>query len=271
MSADATEATTGTASAEDEYDEDAALGAAAAAPTGDTPDWVKEGTTDDEDDIPGQDVTGAKPMEAFGDYVEPATGVLFTIDKAVIETYVPDGRREGDGSTWKNKRMSVWLKVTDGIKYKGEAKPKYKGKVFFHRFYVAVNREAEQARLFDFSRNAQGKPTVFWDKPNKGDEKAGKAWGELNEFLTAMGIATDGSVRNNKSFRDSLVGRQVVYDITKEGKEEYKDGKSTKLKGEFENHLRNGRAAKAAAAKAAAPATVAAAAATETPDWETES
>ena len=251
-------------------DDDEAVGAAAApvvngSGSNDTPGWVTEGTEEDDDDLPGMNVTGAKPMEAFGDYIEPAAGVLFTIDKAVIETYTPDGKREGDGDTWKNKKMSVWLKVADGIKYKGEPKPKYKGKVFFHRFYVAVNREAEARGLFDFSVNASGKPTVFWDAPSRGDDKAGKAWGELNEFLTALGIATDGSVRNNKAFRDGLVGRQVVYDITKEQREEYKDGKSTKIKNEYENHLRNGRPAKTAA-KAAAPAVVAAAVG-DTPDW----
>lgn len=267
-----TEAVNEAASAtEEQFDDDDATAAAAAAPAGDggTPSWVTEGTADDDDDIPGQNVTGAKPMEAFGDYIEPATGVLFVIDKAVIETYVPDGRREGDGSTWKNKKMSVWLKVADGIKYKGDPKPKYKGKVFFHRFYVAVNREAEQAGLFDFTVNAQGKPTVFWDLPNRADEKAGKAWGELNEFLTALGLPTDGSQRNNKAFRDGLVGRRVIYDITKEQKEKYEDGKSTKLKGEFENHLRNGRAAKAIStggSQPSAPAAVAALA--DAPDWE---
>jgi hypothetical protein len=162
--------------------------------------------------------------------------------------------------------MNVWLKVADGIKYKGDPKPKYKGKLFFHRFYIAVNREAEKHGLFDFSTNAQNQPTDFW-KPSGG------AFGEYNEFMKALGYKTDGSVRNNKQFRSDLVGKFIVYDITKEPKEEYDKAtrKRKRLPGEYENFLRGGRSAAAAGAGTAGsgkPGTPAAAAG-DTPDWET--
>jgi len=245
----------------DDIPNDEEVAGAAAAPAGDgTPDWVKEGTTEDEDDIPSQAVAGAKPMEPFGDWVEPAKGVELEIVKAVVETYVPR-----DESEWKFKQMNVHLKVKNGITYKAGQKPMYKGKMFFHRFYVAVNRAAEQAGVYDFSKNAQGKPTVFWDVPRKGDDKAGQAWGDYNEFLVALGFPTDGSLRNNKSFRDSLVGRGIIYDIDKDKKEEYnrQTEKREKVAGEFVNALRHAKATKVAAV-----APVAAAATADTPDWE---
>lgn len=250
----------------DEFDAVGAVAGAAMPAIGeppdddDTPEWAKEGTDRDDDDIAGEDVSAAKPMEGQAEWIEPAKGVLFTIEKAVIEPYTPRGE-----DVWKSKQMNVWLKVTDGIIYKRGEKPKFKGKLFFHRFYVAVNREAEEAGIYDFSVNANGKPTDYW-RP-----RTGMAWGEYNELLQALGYANDGSQRNNKEFRDSLKGRQIVYDIEKDVKEQWDNQtkKSTKLKGEYQNVLRHAAPAKSkSAASVAAPAAVAAT--TEVAEWDKE-
>jgi len=243
----------------DDFDATAAPAAAAYAGSEELPEWAREGTEADDDEIVGEDISSAKPMEGRAEWIEPVKGVLFTIEKAVIESYTPRGENE-----WKSKSMNVWLKVADGITYKKGEKPKYKGKIFFHRFYVAVNRKAEQGGIYDFSVNAQGKPTDFW-KPS------GNAFGDYNAFLTALGFSTKPAPTNNNAFRESLKGRQIVYDIDKDPKESYdsQTNKRTRVSGEYENKLRNAAPAKGKeSAASAAPA--AAVASTDTADWDKE-
>lgn len=240
---------------EDPFD---AAEAAAALPLSadDVPPWVKEGTASDDDDIGGEDISAAKPMEPRSEWIEPAKGVLFTIEKVVIETFTPK-----DEEVWKHKKMNVYLKIADGIKYPGNPKPVYKGKMLFQRMFVAVNRQAEKDGVYDFSVNAQGKPTDYWSP-------SGGAFGEYSAFLKAMGLPTSPAPRNDKAFRDALVGRQIVYDIEKVQKEEWDSKTKTrsKIKGEYENVLSNATPARsAAAAVTSAPAAAAAASDDEQP------
>lgn len=196
----------------------------------DMPDSLKEGTEEDETVIEGEDVSEAHGM-SNEDWIEPAKGVTFEITKAFLDTYSPEG------GEWKSRSLKLYVAVTkEGIDGKG----KYARKVFFPgnngRILVAVNRDA-----YDFSLNANGKPTQ-WYQP-----KTGGAFGEYNELLTALKFPNNPAPRNDKAFRDSLVGMKFMADITKEKREVYDKaaGKSVKIEGEFENHLRNWRPVKA--------------------------
>jgi hypothetical protein len=67
-------------------------------------------------------------------------------------------------------------------------------------------------------------------------------------LLTALGFPNNPAPTNNKAFRDSLVGRKFVADISKDKRQTYDrdSGKYVKIDGEFENHLRNLKMLKAA-------------------------
>jgi hypothetical protein len=88
-----------------------------------------------------------------------------------------------------------------------DGKGRYKNKHFFPRIVCAVNRTK-----YDFSKNAKGKPTNYW-------EPSGGAFGDYNAFLTALGFKTSPAPKNDAAFRKSLVGRKLIVDITKDRKQ----------------------------------------------------
>lgn len=188
----------------------------------DMPASLKEGTEDDEVEIPGEDVSQAEAM-SNEDYIEPAKGVTFEITKVLIDTYTPKDKTE-----WMKRSLKLYVAVDkNGVDGKG----KYARKVFFPRILVQVNRED-----YDFTKD--------WYKP-----KSGGAWGEYNELLTALKLPNNPAPKNDAAFRKSLVGKKFVADISKDKRQAYdqSSGKYVKVEGEFENHLRNLRPVKAAA------------------------
>ncbi len=199
----------------------------------DTPDWVKEGTEDEDVVIEGEDVSQAQVM-SNEDFIDPAKNVTFEITKALLDTFTPN-----DKTDWMKRSLKLYVAVTkEGVDGKG----RYARKNFFPRILVAVNRDA-----YDFTKD--------WYKP-----KVGGAWGEYNELLTALGLPTNPSPRNDNAFRASLVGRKFVADISKDKRETFDKvaKKYVKVDGEFENHLRNLRPAKEAQAATTETATEAA-------------
>jgi hypothetical protein len=198
----------------------------------DPPAYVKEGTELDDIEIPGEDVSEAQPM-SDEDWIEPAKGVTFEVIKAMIDTYTPKDKTE-----WMKRSLKLYVQVSkDGVDGKG----RYARKMFFPRILVQVNRED-----YDFTKD--------WYKP-----KSGGAWGEYNEMLTAFGFPRDPAPTNNKAFRDSLVGRKFVADISKDKRQTYdaSSGKYVRIDGEFENHLRNWKPVKQATNTTAMEAAVA--------------
>lgn len=188
----------------------------------DMPASLKEGTEDDEVEIPGEDVSQAEAM-SNEDYIEPAKGVTFEITKVLIDTYTPKDKTE-----WMKRSLKLYVAVDkNGVDGKG----KYARKVFFPRILVQVNRED-----YDFTKD--------WYKP-----KSGGAWGEYNELLTALKLPNNPAPKNDAAFRKSLVGKKFVADISKDKRQAYDQasGKYVKVEGEFENHLRNLRPVKATA------------------------
>lgn len=183
----------------------------------DSPDWVKEGTDDDDFSVEGEDVSKAEQMER-SDVIEPVKGVEVYIKSIKLDKYIPDGETE-----WKTARLEPMIVIGEkGIDGKG----KYKNKHFFPRIVCAVNRAT-----YDFSKNAQGKPTDYW-------QPSGGAFGDWNAFLTALGFKTNPAPKNDAVFRKSLVGRKLIVDITKDrkqvkdkvtGKYEYVDEHENKL------------------------------------------
>lgn len=191
----------------------------------DMPSSLKEGTEDDEIEIPGEDVSQAEAM-SNEDYIEPAKGVVFEITKVLIDTYTPK-----DKTAWMKRSLKLYVAVDkQGVDSKG----KYARKVFFPRILVQVNRED-----YDFTKE--------WYKP-----KSGGAWGEYNELLTALRLPNNPAPKNDAAFRKSLVGQKFMADISKDKRQAYDQasGKYIKVEGEFENHLRNLRPVKAAAESA---------------------
>jgi hypothetical protein len=188
----------------------------------DMPASLKEGTEDDEIEIPGEDVSEAQAM-SDEDWIEPAKGVTFEITKVLVDTYTPKGEKE-----WMKRSLKLYVAVDKkGVDGKG----RYARKNFFPRILIQVNRDA-----YDFTKD--------WYKP-----KTGGAWGEYNELLTALGFPNNPSPKNDTAFRKSLVGRKFMADISKDKRQTYDrdKGKYIKIEGEFENHLRNLRPVKAAA------------------------
>lgn len=192
----------------------------------DTPGWVKEGTEEDDFVAEGEDVSKAEQMER-SDVIEPVKNVEVYIKSIKLDKYVPDGETE-----WKTARLEPMIVIGEkGIDGKG----KYKNKHFFPRIVCAVNRAK-----YDFSKNAQGKPTDYW-------QPSGGAFGDWNAFLTALGIKTNPAPKNDAAFRKSLVGRKLIVDITKDRKQ-VKDKATGKYEyvDEYENKLLYKGAPKAA-------------------------
>lgn len=194
------------------------------------------GTDDDEDvAVEGEDISGAKSAD-FSDWVEPAKDVVFEITHASLKTYTPDGKDE-----WKNRSLKLYLKVDKaGVDGKG----RYAGKVFFPNsrgniggLLVTVNRSA-----YDFTKNAQGKPTEWYAVGTGG------AFADYNDFLQGLGFPTSPTPKNDKEFRASLIGRKIVADITKRARQAKDDtnGKYVDVAGEFENEISKYRPVKLA-------------------------
>ncbi len=161
----------------------------------DAPSWTTEGAEDDDITIEGEDIHAAEQMER-SDVIEPAKGVEVSIKSIKVDKYTPQGE-----SDWRLINIEPMLVVgPKGVDGKG----RYKNKHFFPRILVAVNRKA-----YDFTVNAAGKPTNYYSP-------SGSAFGDYNAFLKALGFPTNPAPKNDKAFRDALVGRKLLVDITKE-------------------------------------------------------
>jgi len=164
----------------------------------DTPSWVTEGG-DDDISVDGEDISKSEQMER-SDVLEPAKGVEVYIKSVRAEKFTPNGFDD-----WKLFNMEPMLVVGEkGVDGKG----KYKNKHFFPRLLVAVNRASEE---YDFTVNAQGKASDYYSP-------GGNAFGDYSAFLQALGLPNNPAPKNDKAFRDSLVGRKLVVDITKDRK-----------------------------------------------------
>lgn len=185
----------------------------------DTPEWVKEGTAEDSFEAPGEDVSKAEQMER-SDVIEPARGVEVWIKSVKLDVYTPDGKND-----WRLANLEPMIVIGEkGVDGKG----KYKNKHFFPRILCAVNRASSE---YDFTVNAEGKPSSFY-------QPGGNGFGDWNAFLTALGFKTNPAPKNDAAFRKSLVGRKLIVDITKDrkrvkdkftGKYEYVDEHENKL------------------------------------------
>lgn len=165
----------------------------------DTPAWVKEGTEEDDFTAEGEDISKAEQMVGGSDVLEPVNGVEMKITQVKVDKYVPEGKED-----WKTARMEVWLVIgPKGIDGKG----KYANKHFFPRLGFAVNRGA-----YDFSTNAQGKPTTFYDP-------TGGFFGDYNAFLQALGFKTNPAPKNDAAFRKELIGRTLTVNVKKDRKQ----------------------------------------------------
>lgn len=175
----------------------------------DTPEWVKEGTEEDDFSAEGEDISKAEQMVGGADVIDPAKDVELIIKSIKVDKYVPeekDGGKRGPDNLlqWKTARMELMLVVgPKGVDGKG----KYKNKHFFPRIGFAVNRAA-----YDFSRNAKGKETRFY-------EPEGNFFGDYNAFLIALGYKTSPAPKNDAAFRKALVGRTLLVDIEKDRKQ----------------------------------------------------
>jgi hypothetical protein len=192
----------------------------------DAPNWVKEGTVEDDTVIEGEDIHAAEQMER-SDVIEPAKGVEVFIKSIKVDKYTPEGQAE-----WKLINIEPMIVIGEkGVDGKG----KYKNKHFFPRILVAVNRKA-----YDFSKNAAGKETQYYSP-------SGGAFGDYNAFLTALGFPTNPAPRNDAAFRQALVGRRMIVDIVKD-RRQVKDNVTGKYVyvDEYENKLLYKGAPKAA-------------------------
>lgn len=178
------------------------------------PPWATEGTEDDDISIPGEDVSAAEPFD-MSDVIEPAKGVTMTIKSVTVDKYT----RQGDDDWFK---MS--LKPTLVVDEKGiDGKGRYKNKHFFPRILIAVNREAF--------------PEAFAGKSY--EPRVGGQWGDYNTFLKALGFPTSPAPTNDKKFRQSLIGRKIVVDITKDKRRVFDSVKNKWINSdEYENHLK---------------------------------
>jgi hypothetical protein len=195
----------------------------------DTPSWVKEGTAEDDAVFEGEDIHAAEQFEG-SDVIEPAKGVEMFIKSVRLNVYTPEGKTD-----WKVARLEPMLVIgSKGVDGKG----KYKNKHFFPSMICAVNRQSKE---YDFSVNAKGKETKYW-QPNGG------AFGDYNAFLTALGFPTNPAPRNDAAFRRSLVNRSIIVDITKDRRQvEDKTAGKWVYTDEHENKLLYRGAPKAAA------------------------
>lgn len=186
-----------------------------------TPSWVKEGTEDDPDlSVEGEDISKAEQREPFSDVIEPAKGVELYIKSVRAEKYTPKGSND-----WKLFNLEPMLVIGEkGVDGKG----KYKNKHFFPRLLVTVNRESTE---YDFTKNAQGKPSDYY-------APGGDAFGDYSAFLQALGFSTSPAPKNDAAFRKSLIGKKLIADIVKD-RRRVKNNQTRKYEymDEYENKL----------------------------------
>jgi hypothetical protein len=184
------------------------------------PNWAKEADDDDELSVEGEDISKAEQREPFSDVIEPAKDVEVYIKSVRAEKFTPNGFTD-----WKLFNLEPMLVIGEkGIDGKG----KYRNKHFFPRLLVAVNRNSEE---YDFTTNAQGKPSDFY-------QPGGNAFGDYSAFLTALGLPNNPGPKNDAAFRKSLVGRKLRVDIVKD-RRRVKDNATGKYSyvDEYENKL----------------------------------
>lgn len=175
-----------------------------------TPPWATEGTEDDDISVPGEDVSAAEPFD-MSDVIEPAKAVTMTIKSVTVDKYT----RQGDDDWFK-----MNLKPTLVVDEKGvDGKGRYKNKHFFPRILIAVNRKA-------FGKEFEGKSY---------EARVGSQWGDYNQFLRALGFPTNPAPDNDKKFRQSLVGRKIIVDITKDKRRVNIDPAANNGKGKWVN------------------------------------
>jgi hypothetical protein len=178
----------------------------------DTPPFVKEGTEDDDTVIEGESLS-AEQMER-SDVIDPARGVEMIIKSVTVDSYTPQGEAD-----WQKISIKPMLAVAEkGVDGKG----RYKNKHFFPRILVSVNRNAYPDK---FTKD-------WWQPP------AGGAYGDYTAFLQALGFPTNPAPRNDKAFRESLKGRRIIVDITKDRRQVYDNVKQKYVNtDEYENKL----------------------------------
>lgn len=163
------------------------------------PDWVNEG----DEDVEVGDLSAVPER----DVIETARKVLCEIRNAKLDTQ--EYKLEDESRAWAKRNLSLQLVVAEGVDGNG----KYKGKVFFPRLLLQVNRD-------EF-------PDAF--QYDKYDAANGKAFRPIKQFYSAMG----GDVKTisiTRQYREQLAGRQVYVDIVKkvkrrkEGEEWVDDG-----------------------------------------------
>lgn len=180
-----------------------------------TPPWVDEGTEDDEMSLEGEDISGAQPLDRT-DVIEPAKGVeVYIKGIPTLDVYTPR-----TATDW-NK---ISLKVTLVVGEKGvDGKGKYKNKHLFPRLLVKVNREAYPDQF----------GTPFYAPRNGG------AFGDYNMFLQKLGFPTSPAPTNDKKFRQSLEGRRLIIDITKDKRRAFDETKKKWVNtDEYENNVK---------------------------------
>lgn len=205
----------------------------------DIPAFVQEGTDADTDVIEGEDVSQAS-APGGNENLDPKNfpgrlkGIVMSIKKAVIDTYVPNDAADADD--FFSKSLNLTLVVgPEGLDGAG----KYKNKHFFPRVLVGINRKS---------------PTYEYGESYAA--KTGNKWGEYNELLTALGFSNNPAPRNDENFRKALIGRQISYDITLEDVKKFnRESKKYEKTGDQANKLRNAKAVKAKAAEVAEAAT----------------
>lgn len=177
------------------------------------PGYAAENTEDEDLSVAGEDISGAQPLDRT-DVVEPAKGVVMTIKSVTLDKYTPR-----DSTTWNKISMKPTLVVGEsGLDGKG----RYKNKHFFPRVLIAVNREG-------YAEQFSGK---YYEA------RVGGAFGDYNTFLKALGFSTSPSPTNDKAFRKSLEGRQIIVDITKDKRRVFDEAKKKWVASdEYENNL----------------------------------
>lgn len=184
----------------------------------DTPSWVTEGAEDDVS-VDGEDISKSEQREPMSDVIEPAKGVEVYIKSVRAEKFTPNGFND-----WKLFNLEPMLVIGEkGIDGKG----KYRNKHFFPRLLVAVNRASDE---YDFTVNAQGKPSDYYSP-------GGNGFGDYAAFLQALGLPTNPAPKNDKAFRDALVGKKLIVDIIKDRKRAKDSTGKYVFVDEYENKL----------------------------------
>lgn len=155
------------------------------------------------------------------DVVPKASKILFTIKSAKIRTQLEDNKKaESDSNKWKARWLSLDLQISDaGIDPESE-EPLFAEKHLFQDLCVQVNKA-------DFRKLSES--TYYSRSP-------------YTQFLRALGYDLEQPPIINAEFREALVGREVVADITVRSIQD-KVGDEYVDTGDFRNVVKNFRAA----------------------------